>query len=193
MTKSDAGAPRPVEAVASNAAKGAVSPRFARAGRWAMEIAIFVGVYLGITSFQERNLLRAHSPAPAFELSTLDGRTVSLDSLHGKHVALHFWATWCGVCRQEEGALGAVQKGLGKDEALYAIVADSEDREKVRRYIQERHIEYPVLLGNSDVLAAFHVGSFPTTYYVDREGRVGSHTVGMSTRLSIRARLSLLD
>jgi peroxiredoxin len=183
-------APRPVDAVAAELPRA--SPRFTRARRWVFEIAIFVGVYLAITSFQERNLLRTRSVAPAFELSDLDGNRVSLDSLRGKHVALHFWATWCGVCRKEHGALNAFEEGLGKDEALYAVVADSDDPEKVRHYVAEQHIKYPVLLGTSDVLAAFRVSSFPTMYYLDREGRIGGHTIGMSTRVGMRARMALL-
>jgi peroxiredoxin len=157
------------------------------------EIAVVVGLYFGLSAFQERHLLRAHTSAPSFELSTLDGRHVSLESLRGKRVALHFWATWCGVCRREQGALNAVSSGLAGDEALYTIVADSDDPERIRRFVAEEHIRYPVLLATGDVLAAFHVGAFPTTYYVNRDGTVGGHSVGMSTRYAMRARMGLLD
>jgi len=166
--------------------------RFAGARRWALEIALLVGLYLAINGFQERHLLPSRSTAPPFELSSLDGSRVSLASLRGKRVALHFWATWCGVCRREEGALNAVAKNLDRDEALYAVVADSDDVEKVRAFVEREHIGYPVLLADGDVLAAYHVEAFPTTYYLDAEGRVGGHTVGMATRYSIRARMGLL-
>ncbi len=63
----------------------------------------------------------------------------------------------------------------------------------MRRFVTDEHIEYPVLLGTSEALRAFRVDAFPTTYFVDRSGRIASHTVGMSTRWSIRARLGLLD
>ena len=195
MTKDDSEARPAAEAVDGDAERGGARavPRFARARRWALEIALFAGLYFGLTAFQGRNLLATHAQAPSFELSTLNGERVSLDALRGKRAVLHFWATWCGVCAREHGALNAVAKGLGKDEALYAIVVDSGDPEKVRRYVAEEHIEYPVLLGTSDVVEAFHVASFPTTYYVDREGKIGGRTVGMSTRFSIRARIGLLD
>ncbi len=184
--------PEPSEAV--DAAKDApASSRFARFRRGALEVTLLVGLYLALTAFQERHLLRKDSAAPPFVLEGLNGERVSLDSLRGKRVALHFWATWCAVCRREQGALNAVAKGLGKDEAVYAVVADSDDVEKVRHFVASEHIEYPVLLGTSDVLAAYHVNAFPTTYYVDADGRVGGHTVGMATRFSIRARLGLLS
>jgi peroxiredoxin len=197
MAKDDAEARRAAEAVDADAGRGVpaarATARFARVRRWALEITLFVGLYLGLTAFQGRNLLASNTRPPSFELSTLSGERVSLDSLRGKRTVLHFWATWCGVCAREHGALNAVAKGLARDEALYAIVADPGDLEKIRRVVAEEHIEYPILLGTSDVVEAFRVTSFPTTYYVDREGRIGGHTVGMATRFSIRARLGLLD
>jgi len=197
MTKDEPGTRPAAEAVEGQADRDAPPPRtrtrFARVRRGVLEIALFAGLYFGLTAFQGRNLLASLSPAPSFELSTLNGERVSLDSLRGKRIVLHFWTTWCGVCAREHGALNAVARGLGKDEALYAIVADSGDAEKVRRYVAEQHIEYPVLLGTSDVVEAFHLASFPTTYYVDREGKIGGRTVGMATRFSIRARIGLLN
>jgi thiol-disulfide isomerase/thioredoxin len=190
MAASDARDPRPSEA--ADGVRDESRSRLAGARRWAIEIAVVVGLYLALTAYQERHLLPSHSAAPQFELSTLDGRRVSLESLRGKRVALQFWATWCGVCRREEGTLNAVTKSLDGDEALYAVVADSDDVEMVREFVAREHIDYPVLLGNSDVLAAYHVESFPTTYYVDAEGRIGGRTVGMATRYSMRARFGLL-
>lgn len=183
----------PVEAVQPD---GGVPPP-ARATAWrsririAIEIALFVGAYLAITSYQERHLLQKNSDAPSFALASLDGRDVSLDSLRGKRVLLHFWATWCGVCRQEFGALNAVKRGLGSDEALVTIVADADDADRIRDFVAKEHIEYPVLLGTDGVVRAFRVNAFPTNYFLDKAGRIAGHTIGMSTRVSLTARLAL--
>lgn len=159
--------------------------------RVVIDLGLFVGVYLAMTTFQERHLLAKDTFAPNFTLASLDGSQVSLDSLHGKRVVLHFWATWCGVCRQEFGTLSAVRRGLARDEALVTIVADGEDRARVQAFVAKEHIQYPVLLGNDDIVSAFRVGSFPTNYFLDKAGRITGHTVGMSTRLSLGARLAL--
>jgi thiol-disulfide isomerase/thioredoxin len=116
---------------------------------------------------------------------------VSLESLRGKRVLVHLWATWCGVCRMELGALEAVHAGLGPDEALVSIVADAEDRTAVAAFVKEHGIRYPVLLGTDEVLRAFRVTAFPTNYYLDGSGAIRGATVGMSTRLSMKVRLAL--
>jgi peroxiredoxin len=164
--------------------------RRTRLRRWAFDIALFLGLYLAITTWRERSLLSSGAtPAPGFSLDNLEGQPVSLRSLKGKSVLVHFWATWCGVCRQEFGTLDAVQRGLDKNQALIAIVADSGKPDQVRRFVAEHHIHYPVLLGTPAVLRAYHVTVFPTTYFIGPDGKVRGHTIGMSTRWGMSARL----
>ena len=162
------------------------------ARRTMLELAVFVGLIAAVSAWQERHLLPTRGVAPAFELEGVDGARLSLESLRGKRVVIHFWATWCGVCQREFGALNAVQEGLAPDQVVLSIVADSDDAEHVRQVMADEHIRYPVLLGTAEVLRAFRVDTFPTNYYIDRQGRITSHTVGMSTRWSVRARLGLL-
>ena len=176
--------------MADRAPDGAPMPR-RRSGyrRIALELIVLAGFYSTVTTWQERHLIRLHEAAPSFALDAIDGRQVSLASLRGKRVLVHFWATWCGVCRREFGSLNAVNRGLAGDEALISIVADSEDQEHVRRFVAEHEIQYPVLLGTNDVLRAFHVDTFPTNYFLDRNGAIAAHTIGMSTRMGLGSRL----
>ena len=162
-----------------------------RARRIAFELGLVALIYFGLTAWQGRKLLGSSSAAPAFTLQTLDGKQVALGDLRGKRVLLHFWATWCGVCRQEHAALNAVQAGLEPDETLLSVVADSEDPEAIRRYVAESGIRYPVLLANERVVRDYRVGAFPTNYFIAKDGNISAHTVGMSTRFGMNARLSL--
>jgi thiol-disulfide isomerase/thioredoxin len=165
--------------------------RWRSARRTVLEVIAFVGMFIAILAYQERNLLSKHALAPGFSLESLDGRTVSLEDYRGKRVLVHFWATWCGVCRQELSALNAVERDLGPDEALLTVVADSGDPAQVRDFVSKEGIRYPVLLADSATLRAYRIGMFPTNYFLDAEGRISGHTVGMSTRWSFRARLAL--
>lgn len=160
-----------------------------RVFRIAIELGLVVLVYVGVTSWQERKLLGDNSDAPAFSLTALDGSRVQLRELRGKRVLLHFWATWCGVCRQEHAALNSVQAGLGKDEVLLSVVADSEDPDAVRKYVAEAGLRYPVLLADAKVVRDYRVGAFPTNYFLDKTGKIVDHTVGMSSRFGMDLRL----
>ncbi|MCA9597800.1 MAG: TlpA family protein disulfide reductase [Myxococcales bacterium] len=165
-------------------------PLRSRITRWTLEGLLLVAVYLAVTTWQKRNLLSSGSTeAPAFVLMDLEGKPVSLASLRGKTVLVHFWATWCGVCRQELGTLNDIYAGLASDQALIAVVADSEDPARIRSFVKEHDIRYPVLLGNDAVLAAYHVSAFPTNYVISPNGRVSDTTVGLSTGFGLSTRM----
>ncbi len=158
--------------------------------RWALELGLVIGIFLAINAWQTQNHL-SDAPAPAFELAGLDGTRTSLESLKGKRVLLHFWATWCGVCKLELSSLNAVYDGLAEDEALITVVADSDDKEALTRFIREHELRYPVLLADEAVLSNYRVSAFPTNYFIDEGGEVSSVTVGLSNRIAYRLRLAL--
>ena len=153
-----------------------------------LDALIIGGLFVGINAWQTRHLVGRGELAPALALTTAQGAAVSLEALRGKRVQLHFWATWCGVCKLEYGALNAIHEGLGPDEALVTVVADGDDPERVRAYLAEHDIRYPVWLGQPDALRAFRVDRFPTNYYVDPQGRMASADAGWSTRWGMAVR-----
>lgn len=155
-----------------------------------MQVLLALGVFLVVSEWQTRRLLpRGVTEAPDFELATLDGQRVRLSDYRGKTVLVHFWATWCGVCRHEVDALNALAENLDDDEVLLTIAADGEDVQAVRRFVSERGAKYPVLLGGEDIVSAYRVTMFPTNYFVNEDGRIAASTVGMSTRWMLRARM----
>lgn len=175
---------------ATDAPRSSRPPPRPRRLRWLVELGLVALVYFAITGWRERHLLTAHATAaPAFSLMDLDGHRVRLADLRGKSVMVEFWATWCGVCREEFGAMNAVQRSLSPDQRFYAIVADADDPARIRRFVAEHHIEYPVLLGTDAVLRAYRVSVFPTTYFIGPDGKVAGHTTGMSTRWGLETRL----
>ncbi|HET7543431.1 MAG TPA: TlpA disulfide reductase family protein [Polyangiaceae bacterium] len=155
---------------------------------FALQVALVASVFVAVTAYQTRHHL-ARQSAPDFSLLDLSGNRVSLSQYRGKRVLLHFFATWCGVCRAELPSLRSLQRNLDADEALLAIVEDSDDVEAVRRFAREHELGYPILLGTREILRAYRVSSFPTNYYVNGDGTVRTTTVGLSTRLGMTLRL----
>jgi len=165
------------------------------AKRWVSLLAqgVFLVMFVAaVGAYQTRRHLRARV-APDFVLQDLSGQRVSLADYRGKKVLLHFFATWCGVCRLELPSLRSLANHLGPDEALLAIVEDSSDVEAVRRYAHEHDLDYRILLGSPEVIRAYRVNVFPTNYFLNGDGSIDRSSVGLSTRLGLGARLWLAD
>lgn len=180
------------EADASRGALDAPKPasRFFRLRRFGLEFGVILVVFFGLGLWQTRGLLPRGEALPEFDLVDLEGKRATLSDYRGKTLLVHFWATWCGVCRQEFSALNALHENLEPDEALVTVVADSKDRARLARFIREHQLEYPVLLGTPELLENYKIEAFPTNYYVDRAGLLRDKTVGLSTRLSMGARMA---
>jgi peroxiredoxin len=161
-----------------------------RLAPWAGQVALVVGLLVDVSAYQTRHHL-GRAPAPEFTLRDLAGNSLSLSQHRGKKVLIHFFATWCGVCRAELPSLRGLSQNLRPNEVLLAIVEDSDDVEAVRRFASEHELSYPILLGTAETLRAYRVSSFPTNYYVNGDGSIQASTVGLSTRLGMAFRLFL--
>jgi thiol-disulfide isomerase/thioredoxin len=165
-------------------------PIWKRLAPRAGQLALVVGLLVGVSAYQTRRHL-GRELAPEITLRDLAGKSLSLSQYRGKKVLIHFFATWCGVCRAELPSLRGLSQNLGPNEVLLAIVEDSDDLEAVRRFAREHELSYPILLGTQDTLRAYRVSSFPTNYYVNGDGSIQASTVGLSTRLGMALRLFL--
>jgi hypothetical protein len=80
---------------------------------------------------------------------------------------------------------------VGDSAHVLSVAVAYEDEEEVRRFAREQEVDYPVLLGGSELRGAFHVDQFPTTFFVSSEGRIERASVGYTTRLGLLWRLWL--
>ena len=132
-------------------------------------------------------------PAPQVEWSSLEGQRLKLSDFHGRVVLLNFWATWCGPCRAEIPELNKLQRDF--EESGLAVVGVSWDDSAagVREFQTEIRQDYTVLLGGEDVQTKFEaIRSLPTTYVIDREGRIRQRIIGARDRTQFEGALKPL-
>jgi cytochrome c biogenesis protein CcmG/thiol:disulfide interchange protein DsbE len=119
--------------------------------------------------------------APEFTLKDAAGRAVHLSDYRGKVVLLNFWATWCGPCRIEiPWFKDFEQQYKDRGFAVLGVAMDDDGWEAVKPYIERMRLNYRVLLGDAMVSESYGgVDSLPTTFVIDREGRVASVHIGL--------------
>ena len=129
-------------------------------------------------------------PAPQVQFQTLAGQPFTLGELKGNVVLLNFWATWCIPCREEIPILNAMQHELG-GRGLKIVGATLDDSAASVQDYQKvvARFEYTILTGSGEAQTPL-----PTTYLIDREGRVRQRIIGARDRAGWEAAVTpLLD
>lgn len=151
-----------------------------------IQVVLILSVYFAVQAWQARHAPRGRAPSVHGQL--LDGRQVKLEEYRGKPVLLHFWASWCSICRFEQGSIEAI----AKDYPVITIASQSGDAMAVAAYVAEQGISMPVLVDEAGEWGRLYgVRGFPSSYVIDAQGQIFDVEVGYSSEWGLRARLLL--
>src|ERR1700682_4205329 len=124
---------------------------------------------------------------PGISMRDLNGSAWTLSDHRGKPVLINLWASWCGPCREETPGLVRLANDYGsRGLAVAGIAVDDGDR-AAREFVRSFHISYPVLFpeGPSPYVSA--MSALPTTFLVDKQGKMAKVYVGAVSQREVRA------
>ena len=122
--------------------------------------------------------------AAEFALEDANGQTLKLSDLRGKVVLLNFWATWCGPCKIEIPWFVEMEREF-KDQgfAVVGVSMDEDGWKVVKPFMQDMKVNYRMVLGTEEMAQLYGgVQALPTSFILDRNGKVASVHMGIVSR-----------
>lgn len=162
-------------------------PRPRRWLRWTGEALLVLAVFAATHWWLTRDMAGGRAPPLVGLLA--DGSAYQLQS-GDRATLVHFWATWCPICRLEHDSIAAI----AADRPVVSVAIHSGGIGEVADYLHEQGLTFPVVVDESgDLAALWGVGGVPASFIVDRDGEIRHVTRGYTTEWGLRLRLWLAD
>ncbi|WP_347255422.1 redoxin domain-containing protein [Brachymonas denitrificans] len=166
------------------------SPWRRRARSWAINIAILFAAFLAAHLWQTRNMASGQAPEVQFERAVTAGNSQTLTQWRQQHagepVVLYFWATWCPICKLEQGSVDA----LVQKYPVLPIAMQSGPASTVAAYEQKSGLRWNSAMDpQGDIARTFGVNSTPSFIILAPDGTISSRTVGLTSNWGLQLRL----
>ena len=120
---------------------------------------------------------------PNFTFKTLDGRTIKLSDFKGKVVLLNFWATWCPPCKEEMPIFEKEYKKC-KDAGLEVLAVNMDtSQSSLEKFLKENTYSFKIVKPTQEVEKELKLMGFPTSYLLDKEGKIYRIKLGVYREL----------
>ena len=121
--------------------------------------------------------------AVEFQLQTLEGKSINLESYRGKPLVLNFFASWCDPCRDEMPLINDLAANSDKGNYRVLGVAVEDSRAALDEYKKESHLIFPMALDlNNTVKRSYRIFGPPATFFIDAQGVLRDMVLGPLTK-----------
>lgn len=114
------------------------------------------------------------------QLQDANGKTVHMEQFRGKVIFINVWATWCPPCLAEMPNINQLYQDLTGEDIVFVLLSVDQDFSKATTYIAAQDFQFPIyqVLGNWPT--ALNSSSIPTTFVIDKSGRIAMEHRGMA-------------
>ncbi len=166
----------------------ASAPKPPRWRRWAVEMGIFVTIFVAVQAWMTRDV--PAGPAPDFATVAADGGPLSLAAWRAAHpgqaVGVYFWADWCPICTAQQGTIDGVQA----DHPVLTVAMQSGGAAAVAKVLADRALDWSTAIdADGRIAQSYGLRGVPAFVIVDAAGEIRSVSLGYTIGWGLRARL----
>jgi thiol-disulfide isomerase/thioredoxin len=152
--------------------------------RWIVEIILILIVIIGARFWMQRGVVSGD--APNIKALKLDGKLFDLYQSKRRPILVHFWATWCPVCKLEQANI----ENIAKHYSHITIAMQSGNDEELKRFMVKEKLSFDVINDESGLLSQkYHIKGVPVSFIINKENKIEFIEVGYTTELGLRLRL----
>lgn len=159
--------------------------------RWyklVVEILLIILVLFAVRAWMQRGMISGS--APDFQGELLNGGTYAFLADKRRPLLLHFWASWCPVCKLEHESIQAISE----DHAVITIAMQSGEAGEVAAYMSQEKLQFPVINDPDGMLARhFGVRAVPSSFIIDKDNNITFRETGFTSEIGLRLRLWLAN
>lgn len=140
--------------------------------------------------FAAKEKVQVGKTAPNFSLMDTNGNSITLQNLRGKGVLLNFWGTWCKPCEEEMPYMNELYASY-KDKGVEIVALNADETNlAVKNFAQQYKLAFPIAIDKGQkVINTYGVGPLPTTFLIDKNGKVLKQITGTQTKEQIEGYL----
>ena len=152
--------------------------------RWAVEISLIIIVLFATRTWMQRDVVKG--AAPNINHIMLDGNYFDLYQQKNKPVLIHFWATWCSVCKFEQSNI----ENIAKDYSVITVAMQSGDDFELSQFMRNEQLSFKVINDEQGILSKrYKIRGVPVSFVINKENKIEFVEVGYSTEIGLRLRL----
>lgn len=151
-----------------------------------LEIILIIVVFVSIKAYTQRDLVQNTPPAIKNKLTS--GSVIELQNLYGKPLLLHFWASWCSICKMEQNSISNIHN----DYTVLSVAMKSGSEQEVKNYMHEHNLSFPTIVDEDGAIAQqYGVRGVPVSFIINPQGKIAFIEQGFTTEYGLRFRLWL--
>ncbi len=152
--------------------------------RFLAQSLLLIAIYFSVRAWQGRDDIQGL--APVIQGVQLNGEVFDLEKYRGAPVLVHFWATWCVVCRLESKNIAS----LAEDYPVITVATWVESESEVEAYLLEEGLKMPVIVDTDQRWARqYAIKAVPYSFIIDSKGYIRYVEKGYSTEVGLRLRM----